>query len=187
MRRYLVTVLASAFVLASLVAGCARTEPGTPSAGATAGPAATMPGDFTATIEYGNGTVPPPYHFEWRLRVTESDAELSWRPGYQEDAPVWKETVPVDRAGREQLYERLRTAGAFDPAPAEEPGLAGGSSGSVEVVADGRTYETGQLSSSREGQEVIDELRTAAHELVPVRVWDGMQDKHDAWSAENPE
>jgi hypothetical protein len=188
MRRYLVTVLA----VASLVAGCARTEPGDPSATAspraTAGPAETMPADFAATVDYGNGSVPPPYHYEWRLRVTESGAELGWRPGYEKDAPVWTETVPADQAGRERFYDRLRSAGGLDPAPsADEPGSSGGSSGSVEATAGGETYETGQLSTSGAGQDVLDEVKAAADELVPAEVWDRMRDKQDTWAEQFPE
>jgi hypothetical protein len=185
MRRYLVTVLA----VASLVAGCARTAPGSPSATPFAGPADTMPADFTATIEYDNGSVPPPYHYEWRLRVTESAAELTWRPGYEfeKDLPRWVETVPVDQAGRERLYDRLRSAGALDSAPPDdEPAGGGGSSGSVEVAAGGQTYDTGQLSSSRAGQDILDEVDDAAREMVATEVWDRMRDKHDAWGAAHP-
>lgn len=173
------TVLA----MALLVAGCASAEPGTPTGEPTDD---VMPADFAGTIHYGNGSVPPRYHYEWDLRITESTAELRWRPGYDEDVPAWERTVPIDRAQRERLYERLRDASAFEPAPTAESGLSGGSTGSVELVADGRGYDTGDLGASRAGQDILDAVQAAATELVPDEVWTDLRDKQDAWGAEQP-
>ncbi|HWM06095.1 MAG TPA: hypothetical protein VNP92_27440 [Actinophytocola sp.] len=179
---------AALVVAALLLAGCASTVAGNSTAGTSTGrPAAGMPDDFAATIHFGNGSVPPPYHFEWELRVTESTADLSWRPGYDEAVPPWTRSVPIDRAQRERLYDRLTEAGVFEPAPDSDPGLSGGDSGSVELVADGRTHDTGDLGGSPQGQDIIDAVHQAASEVVPAEVWTEMQDKQDAWGAAQPE
>ncbi|MPZ83746.1 MAG: hypothetical protein GEV28_26475 [Actinophytocola sp.] len=178
MRRHLAAVLAATLLLA----GCARTDPGTPTADSAA-----MPDDFGGTIEYANGSVAPPYHYEWVLRITEDTAELTWRPGYDKGGPSWRESAPIGREQRERLYERLREAGALDPSPAEDEGMVGGSTGSVELVAGGRTYDPGTLGLSRESQDILDEVSAAAEDLLPGDVWSSMRDKQEAWGEENPD
>lgn len=176
MRRHLVAVLAATLLLA----GCARTDPGTPTADGTA-----VPDDFGATIVYANGTVDRPYHYEWTLRLIADTARLSWRPGYDEAGPSWQQSVPIDCDQRERLHARLREAGVFDSPPAGG-GMVGGPTGSVELVAAGRTYDTGTLGLSRASQDVLDEVSAAAEEVLPDDVWSSMRDKQQAWAAEHP-
>jgi hypothetical protein len=162
------------FALLVLATACA--EPGTQESGTTA----TMPDDFSGTFVYRNGTVPPPHHYEWQLRFTEADAELSWRAGYSSDDPLWEASARIDRADREQLYQRLREAGGFDKAPGTEEGMAGGPTGSVELFAGGQKYALGDLGEGEESQDMLEEVADAATDLLPAEVWTEMRDKQDA-------
>lgn len=165
--------LAGVAALSVLVSACA--VPGTPVSGANG-----MPDDFSGTIVYRNGSVPPPYHYEWRLRFTETSAELTWRAGYDEDAPLWKASEPIDRADRERLYQRLREAGGFDEVPGTDSGMAGGPTGSVELLAGGREYAPGVLGENEESQDLLEEVEDAATDLLPPEVWTEMRDRQDA-------
>jgi len=175
-------LLALLVVVAALASGCSQASGGTAVAARETG---AMPDDFTATIVYRNGSVPPPYHFEWRLRVDGGGGELSWRPGYDEDVPAWVEAVAVSAEQRAELYAALRAAGAFDKAPAPDENLAGGSTGSVELTAAGRTHSPGELGLSEDSQDILEAVHTAAEDVVPAAVWSRMSDRQQTWGEQN--
>src|SRR5687768_963753 len=89
-----------------LVTACASTDPGQPTADEQV-----MPADFAGTVEYANGTVAPPYHYEWNVTFDEKAAVVEWRPGYEERTEPWRETVEITAEQRQQLYDRLRELG----------------------------------------------------------------------------
>jgi hypothetical protein len=64
-------------LLLVLVAGCGAQVQGDPSGDPTAG---AMPADFTGEVTYANGSVPPPYHYEWRVEFDTSTASITWSP-----------------------------------------------------------------------------------------------------------
>lgn len=170
-------VVLLAFLL--VVAGCAKEDPGVPVAGDG------TPADFTGTVEYGNGSVAPPYHYEWRVRFDRATASVEWTPGYEETEP-WSHLLDIGVEKRERLYDMLRDAGAFTFDDNTDEGITGGSTGSVELVADGKNYDTGSLGDSRAGQKVLDDVVAAVEELIPADVWAQMKDKQDEWSAQQP-
>jgi hypothetical protein len=172
-------VVAVALVL--LVAGCSQPQPGTPAAGEDV-----MPADFAGTVEYGNGSVPPPYHFEWVVRFDAKTVTVDWTPGY-EDVEPWTEAYEIDQAKRAALYADLRDIGVFTFEDSPDEGLAGGSIGGVELVANGERHDTGSLGTSRAGQDVLDEVVTAVKKVVPADMWTRMEDKQTEWSRQQPQ
>jgi hypothetical protein len=167
--------------LVLLLAGC--TEAGTPVRDDSAVPV--MPADFAGTVEYGNGSVAPPYHYRWQVRFDDTTAEVAWTPGYDETQP-WREHVNITADQREHLYSALRNAGVFEAGTDIDDGMVGGPTGSVELTAAGRTYTPGTLGASKDGQRLLDEVVAAVEELVPADVWDGLQDRQDDWSRQQP-
>jgi hypothetical protein len=167
--------------LVLLLTGCA--EAGTPVPDETAVPV--MPVDFAGTVDYGNGSVAPPYHYEWQVRFDEASAEVSWTPGYDQTQP-WREHVSITADQREHLYSALRDAGVFEAGKATDDGMVGGPTGSVELTADGRTYTPGTLGTSEDGQRLLRDVVAAVEELVPADVWAGFEDRQDDWSRQQP-
>jgi hypothetical protein len=168
-------------VLLVLVAGCAQRH-----AGAAEADGQVMPADFAGTVEYANGSVPPPYHFRWRLTFDASTAVVEWRPGYDESARPWRESVDITAEQRTTLYGRLRDLGVFGTVEATDDGMVGGPGGDIEVTADGRTYDPGPLGGSESGARLLTDVAEAVRELVPADVWDGLKVKQDDWSARQP-
>lgn len=164
-----------------LVSACASANPGRPTADEQV-----MPADFAGAVDYANGTVAPPYHYEWRVRFDESSAVVEWRPGYEETVEPWRETVEITADQRSQLYGRLREIGVFDMAKAKDDGMVGGPGGSIEVTAGGRMYDPGSLGSSEDSVRVLKDVADAVRELVPADVWSALQDKQDEWSEQQP-
>jgi hypothetical protein len=172
------------FTLISLlfvVSACASTDPGEPTVDGQV-----MPADFAGTVNYANGTVAPPYHYEWSVRFDESKAVVEWRPGYSSDVEPWRETVDITEDQRSTLYGRLREIGVFDMGAAADDGMVGGPGGSIEVTAGGRAYDPGSLGSSEDSARVLTAAADAVRALVPADVWAALRDKQDAWSARQP-
>lgn len=138
-----------------------------------------MPDDFGGTVTYRNGTVPPPHHYEWRVDVDGTSVTVTWLPGYDEAVAPWTETVTVTPERRTRFHEDVR--GRLDFEDAEDGGVVGGPTGSFELVADGRTYSSGDLGTSEDGQDALDDVRSAATALVPGEVWSSFEDKQEQW------
>ncbi|TDV53911.1 hypothetical protein [Actinophytocola oryzae] len=168
-------------VLLLVVAGCATERPGTPSADDTV-----MPADFAGSVTYANGTVAPPYHYEWRLTFDDTTAAIEWTPGYDRSTTPWRETVDITADQRATLFGVLRDLGVFDLDAAGDDGMVGGPTGGVEVTSDGRTYDPGTLGLSKDSATLLDGVVDAVHDLAPAEVWDGLEDKQDDWSARQP-
>jgi hypothetical protein len=163
-----------------LLAGCGQERPGVPKAGADV-----MPADFAGTVSYGNGSVPPPYHFEWRLTFDTTSATVEWTPGYSDVEP-WRESVEITEDDRRALYDELRDAGVLTYEEETDEGLAGGSTGSIDLVVDGER-RTSPLGTSRAGQDVLEDVVAAVEDLVPAEAWTRLRDRQDEWSARQPE
>jgi hypothetical protein len=172
---------AAILVLLLVMAGCAQQRPGTPNADDQV-----MPPDFAGTVEYGNGSVAPPYHYDWVLRFDGSTAVVEWRPGYDSATEPWRETADITEDQRQRLYNRLVDLGVFDGVQATDDGMVGGPGGSVEVTARGKSYDPGSLGGSDESVRLLEDVADAVEELIPVRAWDGLRDKQDAWSEQQP-
>jgi hypothetical protein len=115
------------------------------------------------------------------LRVGGTTAELSWRPGYERDREPWVETVPVTGEQRTEFHRALRSAGALDPVPPVDSGMAGGATGSVELTAGGRTRDLGELGLTRDSHDILDRVHDAAKDLIPDQVWTDMTDRQQTW------
>ncbi len=147
-----------------VVAGCGQGTAATPEK--TDG----MPADFAGAISYANGSVAPPYHYEWRLEFDDRSATLTWTPGYEGTEP-WTETV--DDVNRERLYDRLESKNVFEFTDTDD-GLVGGPTGRADF---GDLHDTGTLGTSEAGQDMLDEVVAAAKELLPADVWTRMEQR----------
>jgi hypothetical protein len=157
-----------AIALLLVVAGCGQ---GTATPGK---PDETMPGDFAGEVSYANGSVAPPYHYEWRVVFDARTATLTWTPGY-EGTENWTETAEVDTP--ERLYARLDRAGLFEFTDTDD-GLVGGPTGRARF---GSLHDTGTLGTSEAGQDMLDEAVAAVEELFPADVWTTMEQRQRDW------
>ena len=168
-------------LLLLVAAGCAQGDPGTPTADDRV-----MPADFAGKVEYGNGSVPPPYHYEWQVRFDESTAVVEWRPGYDSSTQPWRETAAITDDQREQLYQALRDLGVFDMGEAPDDGMVGGPTGGVEVTAGGRAHDPGSLGGNDDSVRLLEDVAAAVEKLFPADVWSGLKAKQDDWSDQQP-
>jgi hypothetical protein len=164
-----------------LVTGCAQRHADPSAAGGRV-----MPADFAGTVDYANGTVAPPYHYEWRVTFDDATAVVEWRPGYAESVEPWRAAAAISEDQRVRLYGRLRALGVFETATAADDGLVGGPSGAVRVVAAGHTHTTGPLGGSESTARLLGGVADAVRELVPADVWAGLRARQDEWGDRQP-
>jgi hypothetical protein len=163
-----------------MVAGCAATPGKAVPANDT--PGDTMPSGFAGEISYGNGSLPPPYHYEWRVEFDTRTATLTWTPGY-EGAEKWTENADLEEDTREQLYDRLHQAGLFEFTNESDEDLVGGPTGRATF---GSFYDSGTLGTSEAGQDMLDEVVAATRAVFPDEVWAAMEQRQHDWEAQQP-
>lgn len=91
-----------------------------------------MPDDFRIELRYSNGSLPPPEHYEYRVRCYGNGKGGKGRgviwffPDYpgvvseetgESDVDCWKETFEVKREAMEDLYALMRAFEIFQPRP----------------------------------------------------------------------
>ena len=145
-----------------------------------------MPADFVGEISYGNGSVAPPYHYEWRVEFDTSTARLVWTPGY-ETTEEWTETVDLGTAERQRLYDRIEKTGLFEFENSDD-GMVGGATGRATFGRPPNVFhDTGTLGTSEAGQDMLDELVAATRATFPDHVWSEMERKQGEWEARQPQ
>ena len=136
-----------------------------------------VPADFSVTYEWRAGSMPPPYHYEYTVKVTQDGAgTVVYIPDYPSDkVPTWTETFTLTPDQVSALYKlvvdrrllrNLREAG--DPP-------VGGSVQWAEITANGKTYELPREIAGPDRQDanaLYDYMRDT---VVPKAVWDKLE------------
>ncbi len=135
-----------------------------------AGKPVTLPADFELIYEWHAGTMPPPHHFEFTIRVTaDGRGAVNYFPSY-DNTSVWTESLAVSKQDLEKVYRLMVKTGVVTKAwPEAKRHPIGGSTQWLNVVANRKTIMIPAFPKDPGGlQEVYD----AIHALVPQTVWD---------------
>ncbi|MDO9065824.1 MAG: hypothetical protein Q7U96_01910, partial [Chloroflexota bacterium] len=103
-------------------------------------PPASLPADLALRYEWREGSVPPPYHYEYCIRVGPgAQAEILFYPDYpQHNPPVWREELAVSPEALAAVYELMGRQGVFRRTWRQpERHSIGGSQSWLEVTAGG--------------------------------------------------
>jgi len=145
------------------------------------------PADFTVHYYWSEGSLPPPYHYEYTINVaTNGTVTLTYFPDYpNDDVPVWTETVSLDAAQLDALYAELNQGGLFTTDwPAEGDPPVGGSSDTLTATANGVTvtvpaYVIADLAVD------ADALAATLNALIPQATWDDLNAQREQYIAEH--
>jgi len=135
--------------------------------------ASTPPADLALRYEWREGSVPPPYHYEYTVRLGPGgQGEVVFRPDYaQHDPPVWTEAFSVPGEALAGLYALLAEAGVFTRRWRRSPRLPiGGSTAWLEATAGGRTV-TVPAGLAQSQAAAIGAVYEAIRGLVPGAIW----------------
>jgi hypothetical protein len=167
------------FLALPLIA-CSVFSPALPTPGA-------RPGDFSVRYDWFEGSLPPPYHYEYTVAIAaDGTGTVTMVPDYPGDAvPVWTESFTLDQAALDDLYRQLAASGAFTTRWAEEDDPpVGGSYATTSLTANGASVSI--PSSVVPAQSAAQgEIAAAINAQVPQEIWDRLQAQRDAYVAEH--
>jgi hypothetical protein len=155
--------------------------------GCAAGRRQPRPADFSLRYEWNEGSLPPPYYYEYTIRIGPGpQGEIEYRPDYAaNDPPVWTETIPIQEADLDALYALCAEKGVFttDWRPMDSPPI-GGSSDSMEITADGSQISIPSFVAGEQGANDLREVYEAINALVPREIWTALQLQGDQYRME---
>jgi hypothetical protein len=131
------------------------------------------PADFSLEYEWEKGTVPPPYHYEYTIRMGPgSQGEVVFRPDYsRHNPPVWRETFSVSDEMSSELYSLMVEKGVFSTSwRGMDPPPVGGSLERLKVTADGMQFSVPSNIIPEQAKAIRDVYRTI-RSMVPETVW----------------
>jgi hypothetical protein len=165
------------FIFFLLTSACAQQDPGL----------ATRPDDFSLTYKWQEGSLPPPYHYEYTITVSSAgQGTIVMVPDYPADGvPVWSETFTVEATQMDAFYQLVLTNELFENSWQQKTDPpVGGSSQSVVITAHSQeiTIPTYVIESQ---QEAANRIHSAIEALVPESIWAQLNAQREQYIQEN--
>lgn len=152
-------------------------------------PPEARPEDFSLVYKWSEGSLPPPYHYEYSIKVgTDGAGEVRMLPDYEySNPPEWVEEFRATPAQLDEFYQSARAAGFFSTRwETEEDPPVGGSSESLAVTASGKEYLV-PWSVPPDQQEEARALFEAVNRLVPAEIWASLESRRLKYMAKHPD
>lgn len=147
----------------------------------------TRPGDFTVLYEWQEGSLPPPYHYEYTIDIQpDGQGEVTMIPDYPSDTvPTWTEAFTVEQAKLDELYQLMVDKGMFSTKwQAQDMPPVGGGSDSLTVTAQGSDFHIPYFVIVRQAT-AASEIVSAVAALVPREVWDKLDAQREQYVQEH--
>jgi hypothetical protein len=152
-------------------------------------PMNTRPDDFSARYDWYEGSLPPPYHYEYSIEIGADGAgTVEMVPNYpSEDVPVWTETFTVGPEALDAVYRQLAEHGAFTTRwREEEDPPVGGSHFATTLTANGETVTIPSFVVADQ-TAAQGEISAAIVGLVPQDIWDKLEGQREQYVEEHSE
>jgi len=145
-----------------------------------------LPADFLLEYCWREGTVPPPYHYEYRVRLDASgDGEVLFYPDYpSEQPPEWRESFPVPPLELRRLYQQIVEGKVLSQTWELIPDMEapiGGELESLEIVVNAQRYTVPSAIVDASRVEAIYRL---IRSLVPETTWRTLMERREAYIRE---
>jgi hypothetical protein len=150
---------------------------------------ASPPPDFALRYEWHEGSVPPPYHYEYVIRVGPgAQGEILFYPDYpQHDPPVWREEIAVSAEALAAVYELLVRQGVFRRVWRQpERQTVGGSLSWLEVTAGGKTVSIPSALAPDQAR-LIAPVYEAIRALVGDDLWRSLMTRYEVFQQQSSE
>jgi hypothetical protein len=163
-------------LLLLVATGCAAVNP-------TPNPLDKRPADFAVTYEWQEGSLPPPYHYEYTIKIKpDGQGEIVMLPDYDTDAtPYWIENFTVTPAALDQLYRLLIDQGLFTQrwqALSDPP--VGGGYDFLRVTAHDRQIDIPPFVIPAQAA-AAEAIGAAVRALVPQNMWDKLNAQREQY------
>jgi hypothetical protein len=145
------------------------------------------PADFSLRYDWREGSLPPPYHYEYTITLAADGSGLmALTPDYPgEGVPVWEEpfSVPPDEVDR--LHDLMVEQGLLrERWRAEDSPPVGGSYAWLEVARDGRTIQIPPFPVAGQRERAAT-IFAAVEAAVPQAIRDELQRRRAEYEAAN--
>ena len=167
-------------LLLIVVSGCTSVNP-------TPNPLDTRPSDFNLVYEWQEGSLPPPYHYEYTITLRpDGQGQIVMVPDYSfRNPPTWTETFTVTPAALDQLYRLLIDKGLFTQRwQAQDQPPVGGSFDSLQVTAHSQQITIPSFVIQTQASAAKD-ISTAVRTLVPQNIWDKLDSQREQYVSEH--
>jgi len=147
------------------------------------------PADFAVEYRWQEGSLPPPYHYEYVIRLGPgARGEIEFTPDYSfANPPVWTETFDLSGDDLTALYKLMTAQGVFDRRwRQQEPPPVGGGSAAADITAGGQHVAIPALLEA-EDEQAIGEVYAAIRALVPQAIWDKLRAQHEEYQQAHPD
>jgi hypothetical protein len=147
----------------------------------------TRPNDFTIFYEWQEGSLPPPYHYEYNITIQpDGQGQVVMIPDYASSTvPTWTETFTVEQTEMDKLYKLMVDKELFTQEwRAQDQPPVGGSSESMTVTANGKQIEI-PVYVIPELADAAAEMYAAVTTLVPETIWDKLNVQREQYVQEH--
>jgi len=149
---------------------------------------ASRPADFAVVYEWQEGSLPPPYHYAYTLRIGPGESgSIAYQPDYAfSNPPVWTEPLALSAADLDALYALAVARGVLRErwADVDDPPV-GGEVEWAEITVDGRVYALPAHVSAAD-QEAVQAVYAAIRALVPAAIWEKLEAQRQAYMDAHP-
>jgi hypothetical protein len=145
-----------------------------------------QPRDFTLQYDWCAGSMPPPYHYEYTIRIGPGpQGEIVFYPDYPgQGTPVWMESFDVAEEPLDTLYA-LVAERMLDREWVEIHDRAvGGSLEWMSGTVDGRRF---QVPSRVKEEEALKPVYAAVKALVPDAIWAKLRTQREQYERDYEE
>jgi hypothetical protein len=148
----------------------------------------TRPGDFCVEYDWREGSLPPPFHYEYTVILKPSgQSKIVLIPDYPAaDVPKWAENFKVGEQDLNALYRVMVENGLFTRKWRQmDAGRVGGSNQTLVVTAQGKRIRIEDyLVSEQQGPAKV--MYAAVQALVPKEIWERLQARRQQYMQEHP-
>lgn len=142
---------------------------------------AVRPPDFAVVYAWAAGSMPPPYHYEYTIRVEPAgDCQIVFYPDYPaHDPPRWIEAFPISDALLDELHTLIAEKDLLRRNwPEAQPEAIGGSQEWLEIAADG---EAVRLPARAGADEDVMTVYAFIRGLVPEATWTDLMSRQEQY------
>jgi len=157
------TALVTCFGIGAVaLSGCGDNDPK---------PVEGAPSDFALTLDHADGSVPPPFHVQWRVAFDSEGAGMAvYVPDYAGDGvPRYRAEFTVEKQARDDLYEALLSGDVLTEWGTSDSPPDGGDFDTATITAAGDEYRVPAYDQDDNAplDDVIDEIQA----VVPAADW----------------
>lgn len=132
------------------------------------------PADFSVRYHYDVGSLPPPYHYAYTVRIGPgAQGEVEYEQSYEgeEGYDTWTEPFSISGEEVEALYDLMVEQGVFARSwqQTDDPPV-GGDAEWLDVTAGGKEFSVPSYVAGRGAENAIGEVYEAINALVPASI-----------------